>query len=138
MDEKCENREAVTEMPKTHLEYLMDFERTSRRQANNSFLVSIIGFAIGIVLIGFGAVFAYSKIGDLPTAFLIIAGILSETVSVCFGFAFFTLTKQNNFLHRLISKKEQFYLLMQAAEGVDNKEEMLMTILESSLNADRV
>jgi len=126
-------KEFETEMPRAYLDYLMNLEAAGRVQGNYFFLISIIALLTGIVLIGGGVIFAYNKMGDLAFAFLFFSGIVSELVSICFGFMYNKLLKQITSVHEQIGKREQFYVLMEMAEEVGNKEEFMMKILENDL-----
>ncbi len=128
-----ENKESGTEMTRAYLDYLMNLEAVGRVQGNYFFLISIIALLAGIALIGGGAAYANIKIGNQVSALLFFSGIVSEIVSICFGFMYNKLLKQITSVHELIGKKEQFYVLMEMAEKVGNKEEFVMKILENDL-----
>lgn len=132
--QEWENGESVTEMSTAYLEYLMNFEETNRKQCSYLFFAAIVAFATGIVLIGGGTVFAYSKMGNMVVALLVLTGIISELISICFVFMANKLMKQADMVHKLVNKKAELLLLMEEVEKLENREEIILEIFEKALN----
>lgn len=104
------------------------------KQSNGFFLSFLIAFAVGIVLLGGGAFFIYYKMNDFAVVLMFVSGIVSEIAAICFGFLHHNVTKQMFDIHKLTNKKEQVKILMQAADGLEHKEEMMTEILENFLH----
>ncbi|MDE7268065.1 MAG: hypothetical protein K2N89_11430, partial [Lachnospiraceae bacterium] len=132
--QEWENGESVTEMSTAYLDYLMNFEETNRKQCSYLFFAAIVAFATGIVLIGGGMVFAYSKMGNMVMALLVLTSIISELISICFGFIANKLMKRADMVHKLVNKKAELSLLLEEAEEQGNKEEMILELFEKALN----
>lgn len=133
--QEWENEESVTEMSTGYLDYLINFEEANRKQCNYLFFAAIVAFAAGIVLIGGGTVFAYIKMGNILMIFLVLSGIISELISICFGYMANRLMKQADKVYKLVNKKTELSLLMEKAEEQGNKEEMLLSIFEKTLDS---
>lgn len=102
-------------------------------QSNGFLLSSLIAFMMGIVLIGVGVVLVYYKTGSFVIILMFALGIALEIAALCFGFLYHKVMKQMADIHKLTNKKEQIELVIQAAEGLEHKEEMMTEILENLL-----
>lgn len=111
-----------------------DAAERNRKQANCSFVVSIVACVIGFIIIVISVILISIKGGGVINFLLVLAGIISEITAVGFLMVYNRCIEQMNLPYRLDIRKEQYSLLKTVVGKLEeNKEEVLIKIVENIL-----
>lgn len=106
-------------------------DQMNRKQANCLFIISVMAFVIGFVLIVISVVLISVRGGDVLNFLLVLGGIISEITAIGFLVVYHKTIAHIIYLHKLSTKKELFTQLINVTKELqDNREEMMIKIIE--------
>ncbi len=111
-----------------------DTIEVNRKQSNCFFVISIAACIVGFILILISVILISIEGGEVINFLLVLAGIISEITAVGFLVVYNKSIDQINVLHKLMIRKEQYHFLINEVDKLqDNKEELIMKLVENML-----
>lgn len=130
---KIDNAETAMDIMRINLKEIAEYYSINKKQANITFVSSILACIIGLGLICFAVLNGIINKDSINLSMITgISGIISEFIAVLFLTIYNSTLKQINKFYDSLNSKEKFLTTIELAKGLEeNKESTIIKIIEN-------